>query len=40
MSSAPAVYAAAREEMVSMDIDYWLQFWWLFPIALGICVTV
>ncbi len=23
-----------------MDPGYWLQFWWLFPVALMICVTV
>lgn len=30
-----------RKEVVSMELaGYWLEFWWLFPIALGICVTV
>ena len=22
-----------------MEIGYWLQFWWMSPIALSICVT-
>jgi hypothetical protein len=25
---------------VGMDAGYWLEFWWLFPIALMICITV
>jgi hypothetical protein len=29
-----------REEVADMDVGYWLEFWWLFPIALSICVTV
>jgi uncharacterized membrane protein YfcA len=23
-----------------MDLSYWFQFWWMFPVALAICVTV
>jgi hypothetical protein len=29
-----------RKEVADMDVGYWFEFWWLFPIALGICVTV
>ncbi len=24
----------------TVHLGYWLQFWWMFPIALGICITV
>jgi hypothetical protein len=23
-----------------MHAGYWLEFWWMFPVALGICITV
>jgi hypothetical protein len=27
-------------EIVIMHLGYWLQFWWMFPVALTICITV
>lgn len=32
--------AAAKKEIAQMHLGYWLQFWWMFPVALAICVTV
>jgi hypothetical protein len=31
--------AQGRKEM-NVNFGYWLEFWWMFPIALTICITV
>ncbi len=28
------------KETYLMHLGYWLQFWWMFPVALAICITV
>jgi len=36
------LYRAKKKqgEPAKMHLGYWLQFWWMFPIALTICITV
>jgi hypothetical protein len=32
--------APLTKETYFMHLGYWLQFWWMFPVALAICITV
>ena len=38
---SPSVAGAmSGKEDARMHSGYWLEFWWMSPIALGICITV